>query len=61
MGSTQFQEFRKDFYACRNTMVIDIFEKSFELLKIKYTAAASYIKRQLEPLRTKWAVCYINN
>lgn len=42
-------------------MVIEIFEKRFESLKTKYTAATSYIKRQLEPLKTKWAVCYINN
>src|SRR5256885_98688 len=61
MDSAQFQQFQKDFYTCQNTMIINIFEESFELLKIKYIAAASYIKCQLEPLKTKWTVCYINN
>ncbi|CAG8795272.1 25185_t:CDS:2, partial [Dentiscutata erythropus] len=44
-----------------NMMVIDIFESRFESLKLKYIVAASYIKRQLEPFKTKWAICYINN
>ncbi|CAG8838814.1 33622_t:CDS:2, partial [Gigaspora margarita] len=61
MNAVQFNEFLKDFYACRNTMVIDIFESKFESIKSKYTVAASYINRQLEPSKMKWAVCYINN
>ncbi|CAG8835204.1 12070_t:CDS:1 [Gigaspora margarita] len=61
MNTVQFNEFLKDFYTCYNTMVIDIFKSRFEVLKSKYAAATSYIKRQLEPCQMKWAVCYINN
>ncbi|CAG8622987.1 19765_t:CDS:1, partial [Gigaspora rosea] len=61
MNAVQFNEFLKDFYACRNTIVIDIFESKFESIKSKYTVAASYINRQLEPSKKKCVVCYINN
>src|SRR5260364_186191 len=60
LNSDEFQEFRMDFYKCRNTMVKELFESRWEALKLKYTSANSYIKRQLDPSKTKWAVCYIN-
>jgi len=55
-----FHEFRKDFFQCRNTLAPAIFEVRWKNLKEKYSAASSYLNRQLDPLKTKWAVCYIN-
>ncbi|CAI2182568.1 1174_t:CDS:2, partial [Funneliformis geosporum] len=46
---------------CLNTLVLNIFEHHWESLKSKYTSANSYIKRQLDPFKHKWAVCYTNN
>ena len=60
LNSSEFMEFRKDFFICRNTLVAELFESHWEALKSKYVLAESYIKRQLDPSKTKWAVCYIN-
>ncbi|CAG8809391.1 10298_t:CDS:2, partial [Dentiscutata erythropus] len=61
LNSDEFWEFCKNFFKCRNTMVEDLFESHWEALKLKYTSASSYIKHQLDPTKTKWAVCNINN
>ena len=55
-----FNEFRKDFFQCRNTLAPAIFEIRWKNLKEKYSFVSSYLNRQLDPLKTKWAVCYIN-
>ncbi|CAG8760168.1 19138_t:CDS:2, partial [Dentiscutata erythropus] len=38
-----------------------VFESRWESLKEKYKSANSYIKRQLDLFKHKWAVCYTNN
>ncbi|CAB5327135.1 unnamed protein product [Rhizophagus irregularis] len=55
-----FHEFRKDFFQCRNTLSPAIFESRWQNLKEKYSSVSGYLNRQLDPLKTKWAVCYIN-
>jgi hypothetical protein len=55
-----FHEFRKDFFQCRNTLSPAIFESRWQNLKKKYSSVSGYLNRQLDPLKTKWAVCYIN-
>ena len=37
-----------------------LFEVQWKNLKEKYLAASGNLNRQLDPLKTKWAVCYIN-
>ncbi|CAG8794500.1 12702_t:CDS:2, partial [Gigaspora margarita] len=49
LGPTEFRKFREDFFKCRNMLVPDTFETN------------NYIKRQLDPLKHKWAICYTNN
>ncbi|CAG8770380.1 10749_t:CDS:2, partial [Dentiscutata erythropus] len=61
LNSDKFREFRTNFFKYRNTMVEDLFESCWEALKLKYTLASSYIKHQLDPTKTKWAVYNINN
>jgi hypothetical protein len=60
LTTKEFQEFRKDFFQCRNTLAPTIFEVRWKTIKEKYPAISSYLNKQLDPLKTKWAVCYIN-
>ncbi|GBC09501.1 hypothetical protein RclHR1_08910005 [Rhizophagus clarus] len=55
-----FQEFRKDFFKCRNTLASAVFEVRWKNLKEKYSIISGYLNRQLDPLKAKWAICYIN-
>ncbi|GBB84339.1 hypothetical protein RclHR1_10960008 [Rhizophagus clarus] len=55
-----FNEFRKEFFQCRNTLAPAIFETRWKNLKEKYSSVSNYLNRQLDPLKTKWAICYIN-
>ncbi|UZO14690.1 uncharacterized protein OCT59_006140 [Rhizophagus irregularis] len=48
------------FFQCRNTLSPAIFESRWQNLKEKYSSVSGYLNRQLDPLKTKWAVCYIN-
>lgn len=55
----EFYSFKKDFYMCRNTLVSHIFEERWAELKLKYPIAVSYLNRQLDTFKHKWAACYI--
>ncbi|EXX57460.1 hypothetical protein RirG_206960 [Rhizophagus irregularis DAOM 197198w] len=61
LKSDEFKAFREEFFHCRNTLISTLFENRWEHLKLKYPSAGNYIRKQLDPLKYKWAVCYTNN
>jgi hypothetical protein len=50
-----FEQFKKDFYECRNSLDKEIFEQRWLALLAKYSNAASYLERSLYPSKTSWA------
>ncbi|CAG8743116.1 7626_t:CDS:2, partial [Racocetra fulgida] len=61
LSSIEFKEFREAFFKCRNILVSSVFESQWESLKVEYPSISGYIKRQLDPFKHKWAICYTNN
>ncbi|EXX72481.1 hypothetical protein RirG_068970 [Rhizophagus irregularis DAOM 197198w] len=42
-----FDQFKKDFYECQNSLVEEIFEQKWSDLLVKYPNTASYLKKSL--------------
>jgi hypothetical protein len=60
LGTQKFNEFRSEFFSCRNSLIIEIFEEKWKRLHKKYPETAKYLKRMLKPTKESWATCYIN-
>jgi hypothetical protein len=60
LGAKIFNEFRSDFFICRNSLTEEIFETRWVKLREKYPAAVKYLNKMLEPTKESWATCYIN-
>ncbi|CAB5191174.1 unnamed protein product [Rhizophagus irregularis] len=56
-----FDQFKKDFYECRNSLVEEIFEQKWSDLLVKYPNTASYLERSLYPSKKSWACAFNNN
>ena len=56
-----FEQFKKDFYECRNSLDQEIFEQRWTALCDKYPNAVSYLERSLYPSKASWACAFSNN
>ncbi|CAB5336267.1 unnamed protein product [Rhizophagus irregularis] len=56
-----FDQFKKDFYECQNSLVEEIFEQKWSDLLVKYPNTASYLERSLYPSKKSWACAFNNN
>ncbi|GBC12276.1 protein FAR1-RELATED SEQUENCE 11-like isoform X1 [Rhizophagus irregularis DAOM 181602=DAOM 197198] len=50
-----FDQFKKDFYECRNSLKQEIFEHRWANLLINYPNAANYLEKFLYPSKCSWA------
>jgi len=57
LGS-QFTEFQKDFFICRNTLFESVFESRFNSLCMNFPEAETYLKNNLYPIKRHWAKCF---
>jgi len=55
----KFEEFRKKFYSCRNSLCEDLFEIRWNQLLEQYPAAAKYLSDVLYVNKESWAVPWI--
>ena len=55
----QFEEFRSKFYACRNSLCEELFERRWNQQIEQYPAAAKYLSDTLYSTKNSWAVPWI--
>ncbi|CAB4491805.1 unnamed protein product [Rhizophagus irregularis] len=60
LNTQNFNEFRSEFFSCRNSLITEIFEAKWKNLINKFPEAAKYLQRMFEPTKESWASCYIN-
>jgi hypothetical protein len=56
-----FDQFKKNFYECRNSLVKEIFKQRWSDLLVKYPNAANYLERSLYPSKKFWAHAFNSN
>ncbi|RIA79222.1 hypothetical protein C1645_841227 [Glomus cerebriforme] len=56
-----FEQFKKDFYECRNSLDQEIFEQRWLALCNKYPNAVNYLERSLYPSKASWIRAFSNN
>lgn len=57
---SQFEEFRRKFYVCRNSLCEDLFECRWKQLVDQYPAATKYLSDTLYTTKESWAIPWIH-
>ena len=57
---SQFEEFRRKFYVCRNSLCEDLFEFRWKQLVDQYPAAIKYLSNTLYTTKELWAIPWIH-
>ncbi|PKB93894.1 hypothetical protein RhiirA5_440066 [Rhizophagus irregularis] len=55
LNTQNFNEFRSEFFSCRNSLITEIFEAKWKNLINKFPEAAKYLQRMFEPTKESWA------
>lgn len=56
----QFEEFRRKFYICRNSLCEELFEHRWNQMVGQYPAAAKYLSEKLYVNKESWAIPWIH-